>query len=94
MSLHPQYLKIFTRCYETIMKGDGPLPFHYRHYIAIMVISLANFALLSRPFSAGPGGATARGRTLFIARSAGRRFLSLSGRRVFRDCRPRRAAGI
>lgn len=38
MSLHPQYFKIFTKSYETIMKGDGPLPFHYRHYIAIMVI--------------------------------------------------------
>ncbi|XP_046459036.1 sestrin-3-like [Daphnia pulex] len=36
MSLHPQYLKIFTKSQSFIMRGDGPLPFHYRHYIAIM----------------------------------------------------------
>ena len=37
MSYHPQYLETFTRSQSFIMRGDGPLPFHYRHYIAIMV---------------------------------------------------------
>ena len=37
MSLHPQYLKIYNKSQSFIMRGDGPLPFHYRHYIAIMV---------------------------------------------------------
>jgi hypothetical protein len=38
MSLHPQYMKIFSKSQAFIMRGDGPLPFHYRHYIAIMVL--------------------------------------------------------
>ena len=38
MSYHSQYLEIFNRSQAFILRGDGPLPFHYRHYIAIMVI--------------------------------------------------------
>jgi len=36
MSYHPQYLEIFQKSQAFIMRGDGPLPFHYRHFIAIM----------------------------------------------------------
>ena len=37
MSFHPQYLDIFNKSQAFVMRGDGPLPFHYRNYIAIMV---------------------------------------------------------
>lgn len=37
MSFHPQYLRIFNKSQAFVMRGDGPLPFHYRNYIAIMV---------------------------------------------------------
>lgn len=37
MGLHPQYMKIFNKSQSFIMRGDGPLPYPYRHYIAIMV---------------------------------------------------------
>ncbi|XP_013784844.1 sestrin homolog isoform X2 [Limulus polyphemus] len=36
MGYHPQYLDPFLRTQNYILKGDGPLPFDYRHYIAIM----------------------------------------------------------
>lgn len=36
MSHHPQYLDIFQKAQAFIMRGDGPLPFYYRHFIAIM----------------------------------------------------------
>ncbi|XP_035233265.1 sestrin homolog isoform X2 [Stegodyphus dumicola] len=36
ISYHPDYLKEFLRTESFLLKGDGPLPFHYRHYIAIM----------------------------------------------------------
>jgi len=36
MSHHPQYLDIFQKAQAFILRGDGPLPFHYRHFIAIM----------------------------------------------------------
>ena len=42
MSHHPQYLDIFQKAQAFILRGDGPLPFHYRHFIAIMVISPLN----------------------------------------------------
>ena len=37
MCAHPEYLAAFTRTQHFIMRGDGPLPFDMRHYIAIMV---------------------------------------------------------
>jgi len=37
MSYHPKYLECFVRVHQYLMYGDGPLPFSYRHYIAIMV---------------------------------------------------------
>ncbi|XP_030056077.1 sestrin-3 [Microcaecilia unicolor] len=36
MSLHPQYLESFIRTQFYMLRMDGPLPLHYRHYIAIM----------------------------------------------------------
>ncbi|XP_041076349.1 sestrin-3-like isoform X1 [Polyodon spathula] len=36
MGYHPQYLDSFLRTQHYILHMDGPLPFHYRHYIAIM----------------------------------------------------------
>lgn len=36
MSYHPTYLECFMRIQQYLMYGDGPLPFSYRHYIAIM----------------------------------------------------------
>lgn len=37
MASHPQYLESFLRTQHYILHMDGPLPLHYRHYIAIMV---------------------------------------------------------
>lgn len=36
MSSHPTYLEHFLRTQNFIMRGDGPLPYDYRHLIAIM----------------------------------------------------------
>ncbi|KAG2467536.1 SESN3 protein, partial [Polypterus senegalus] len=36
MAYHPQYLESFLRTQHYILHMDGPLPFHYRHFIAIM----------------------------------------------------------
>ncbi|XP_064413994.1 sestrin-3-like isoform X2 [Latimeria chalumnae] len=36
MGLHPQYLESFLRTQSYMLRMDGPLPLHYRHYIAIM----------------------------------------------------------
>ncbi|UYV61662.1 SESN1 [Cordylochernes scorpioides] len=36
IGLHPEYLDLFLKTQHFIMRGDGPLPYAYRHYIAIM----------------------------------------------------------
>ncbi|KAL3284000.1 hypothetical protein HHI36_018170 [Cryptolaemus montrouzieri] len=36
MGYHPTYLDHFIKTQNFILRGDGPLPFEYRHYIAIM----------------------------------------------------------
>ncbi|XP_075217605.1 sestrin isoform X2 [Lycorma delicatula] len=36
MGYHPMYLDIFLRTQNFILRGDGPLPYDYRHFIAIM----------------------------------------------------------
>uniref|UniRef100_V5I9F8 Sestrin n=1 Tax=Anoplophora glabripennis TaxID=217634 RepID=V5I9F8_ANOGL len=36
MGYHPSYLDHFLKTQNFILRGDGPLPFDYRHYIAIM----------------------------------------------------------
>ena len=40
MAYHPQYLEYFLRTEYYMFKGEGPLPFDWRCYIAIMVLSL------------------------------------------------------
>jgi len=37
MAYHEDYLEVFLRTHHFLLRGDGPLPFTYRHYIAIMV---------------------------------------------------------
>lgn len=34
---HPSYLEHFLKIQTFIMQGDGPLPYDYRHYLAIIV---------------------------------------------------------
>lgn len=36
MGYHPTYLENFLKTQNFILRGDGPLPYDYRHYIAIM----------------------------------------------------------
>ncbi|XP_067883284.1 sestrin-1 isoform X2 [Heterodontus francisci] len=36
MGFHPRYLDSFLKTQHYLMQVDGPLPYHYRHYIAIM----------------------------------------------------------
>ncbi|XP_061520417.1 sestrin-2 isoform X1 [Phycodurus eques] len=36
MALHPAYLSCFLRTQHALLEMDGPLPRHWRHYIAIM----------------------------------------------------------
>ena len=42
MALHPHYLESFLRSQFYLLRMDGPLPLHYRHYIAIMVSRAAH----------------------------------------------------
>lgn len=37
MALHPAYLSCFLKAKHALLELDGPLPRHWRHYIAIMV---------------------------------------------------------
>lgn len=48
MSSHPKYLEHFLRTQHFILRGDGPLPYDYRHLIAIMVSiqSLVTFSAI------------------------------------------------
>nr|XP_022292181.1 sestrin-1-like isoform X2 [Crassostrea virginica]XP_022292203.1 sestrin-1-like isoform X2 [Crassostrea virginica] len=46
MGYHPNYLEMFLRTQQYLLRGDGPLPFHYRHYIAIMAASRHQCAYL------------------------------------------------
>lgn len=40
MALHPAYLSCFLRTQHALLELDGPLPRHWRHYIAVMVRNL------------------------------------------------------
>ncbi|KAG8453029.1 hypothetical protein GDO86_004734 [Hymenochirus boettgeri] len=46
ISLHPQYLESFLRTQFYLLRLDGPLPYHYRHYIAIMAAARHQCAYL------------------------------------------------
>lgn len=37
MALHPAYLSCFLRTQHALLELDGPLPRHWRHYIAVTV---------------------------------------------------------
>ena len=37
MAAHAEYLAVFARTHHFLMRGDGPLAFDMRHYVAIMV---------------------------------------------------------
>lgn len=39
MGYHPKYLDVFLKTQHFILRGDGPLPYDYRHYIAIMAVA-------------------------------------------------------
>ena len=52
MGYHPDYLDCFLRTQQYLLRGDGPLPYHYRHYIAIMV-NIVTFNLLNIYLSLG-----------------------------------------
>lgn len=41
MAWHPSYLERFTESYDFLLRAEGPLPFSWRHYLAI--ISSARF---------------------------------------------------
>lgn len=43
MGYHPQYLDAFQKTQQFLLRGDGPLPHEYRHYIAIMVSKIFVF---------------------------------------------------
>lgn len=40
MAFHPAYLSCFLKAQHALLEMDGPLPRHWRHYIAIMVRKL------------------------------------------------------
>ncbi|XP_065909041.1 sestrin-1-like [Dysidea avara] len=39
LGYHPKYLQCFLRTHNFLMRGDGPLSYPFRHYIAIMAAS-------------------------------------------------------
>lgn len=52
---HPSYLEHFLKIQTFILQGDGPLPYDYRHYLAIMVseyeLGLSSFSFtFKKPF--------------------------------------------
>lgn len=47
MASHPSYLEHFLRTQHFILRGDGPLPYDYRHLIAIMVSTTLVFLFSS-----------------------------------------------
>ena len=40
MCLFPSFAKKYQKLYEMLMYGDGPLPYDWRVYVAIMVLVL------------------------------------------------------
>lgn len=48
MGYHPAYLEAFVKTQHFLFREDGPLPFHYRHFIAIMAAARHNSQYLVR----------------------------------------------
>lgn len=55
MGLHPQYLSSFWKTQYLLLRMDGPLPYHKRHYIAIMVSTGAGTAWGGGPMGSRGG---------------------------------------
>ncbi|XP_061787476.1 sestrin-2 [Nerophis lumbriciformis] len=53
MALHPAYLSCFLRTQHDLLVLDGPLPRHWRHYIAIMAAARHHCSYLVQQHSAG-----------------------------------------
>uniref|UniRef100_A0A1A8BXY9 Matrilin 1 n=1 Tax=Nothobranchius kadleci TaxID=1051664 RepID=A0A1A8BXY9_NOTKA len=53
MALHPAYLSCYQRTQHALLELDGPLPCHWRHYIAIMAAARHHCAYLVHQHSAG-----------------------------------------
>ncbi|XP_038581797.1 sestrin-2 isoform X1 [Micropterus salmoides] len=53
MALHPAYLSCFLRTQHALLELDGPLPRHWRHYIAIMAAARHHCTYLVQQHSAG-----------------------------------------
>ncbi|KAM9838893.1 sestrin-2 isoform 1-T1 [Aulostomus maculatus] len=53
MALHPAYLSCFLRTQHALLELDGPLPHHWRHYIALMAAARHHCSYLVQQHSAG-----------------------------------------
>ncbi|XP_058475900.1 sestrin-2 isoform X1 [Solea solea] len=53
MALHPAYLSCFLKAQHALLEMDGPLPCHWRHYIAIMAAARHHCSYLVQQHSAG-----------------------------------------
>ncbi|XP_036949173.1 sestrin-2 isoform X1 [Acanthopagrus latus] len=53
MALHPAYLSCFLKTQHALLEVDGPLPRHWRHYIAIMAAARHHCSYLVQQHSAG-----------------------------------------
>lgn len=50
MALHPAYLSCFLRTQHALLELDGPLPRHWRHYIAVTVRKTTQIQLASQMY--------------------------------------------
>lgn len=53
MALHPAYLSCFLRTQNALLEMDGPLPRHWRHYIAVMAAARHHCSYLVQQHSVG-----------------------------------------
>ncbi|XP_078124209.1 sestrin-2 isoform X3 [Sander vitreus] len=53
MALHPAYLSCFLRTQHALLEMDGPLPRHWRHYIAVMAAARHQCSYQVQQHSAG-----------------------------------------
>ncbi|XP_030268465.1 sestrin-2 isoform X1 [Sparus aurata] len=53
MALHPAYLSCFLKTQHALLEVDGPLPRHWRHYIAVMAAARHHCSYLVQQHSAG-----------------------------------------
>ncbi|XP_019206183.1 sestrin-2 isoform X2 [Oreochromis niloticus] len=53
MAMHPAYLCCFLKTQHALLEMDGPLPRHWRHYIAVMAAARHHCSYLVQQHSAG-----------------------------------------